>query len=120
MGMLDYVVHRLPATRERVRQEVIAGKVPRWITNRGRARYIAQVIISCPSWADRDALKAIQARARCLSAMTGIEHHVAHIIPLNHPRMCGLTVPWNLEIKHAIINLMESNHVPLDGQGSLF
>lgn len=120
MGLLDYVVHRTNATRERVRQEAIAGKVPRWITNSRRRRYILQVILSTPGWVDREELKTIKARAQCLTEMTGVAHHVSHRIPLNHPRMCGLTVPWNLELKHAAVNMAESNHVMPDEQLQLF
>jgi hypothetical protein len=43
-----------------------------------------------------------------------------YIVPLTHPRVCGLTVPWNLEIKPARVNMSESNHVHLDEQLSLF
>jgi len=120
MGMLDYIVHRKPETRERVRQETLAGKVPRWVTNRPRNRYILQVILSCPPWVDRDELKAIQERTRCLTEMTGVEHHVSHIVPLNHPRVCGLTVPWNLEPKPAKVNMAESNYVVPEEQMVLF
>jgi hypothetical protein len=120
MGMLDYVIHRTNETRERIRQRVISGDIPKWITNSKRLRYIAQVIISTPKWVDRDELKAIKYRAQCITEMTGIEHHVCHKTPLNHPRICGLTVPWNLEIKPARINLHESNHVLPDEQLALF
>ena len=60
MGMLDYVIHRSPETRELRRQELIAGKVPRWIANSRRFRYIRQVVISTPGWVDRDELIAIR------------------------------------------------------------
>ena len=120
MSILDYMIHRTNATRERVRQEVIAGKIPRWITNSRSFPYIRQVIVSTPGWVEREELAAIKERSQCLTALTGIEHHVAHIIPLNHPRMCGLTVPWNLQIKHAKVNLAESNRVVPDEQMNLF
>lgn len=120
MGMLDYVVHRTPETRERVRQAILRGEVPRWILKTRRARYVAQVIISTPPWADRDALKLVQLRCRQITELSGVDHHVCHIVPLNNPRVCGLTVPWNLEVKTARINLAESNNLPLEGQMALF
>lgn len=120
MGMLHYAMGRKPATLMRVKLEILAGPMPRWIKNSKRARYIAQVVLSTPPWVDRQALRRIQDRCACLTAMTGIEHHVAHKTPLNHPNVCGLTVPWNLEIKTARANLAESNHVMPEGQLSLF
>lgn len=114
MGMLDYVVHRLPATQERVRQEIIAGVIPHWVKQSKRARYISQVIISKPEWVCREELKRIQTRARQISELSGVDHHICHGVPLCHPRVCGLTVPWNLEIKPAVVNLAESNHVHID------
>lgn len=120
MGMLDYVVNRTPRRREEVRQEVIRGHLPHWLKRTGRTYYVAQVIKSCPPWADRDALKLIQLRCRQLTELTGVEHHVSHIVPLTHPYVCGLTVPWNLECKTARVNLAESNHIKPDGQLELF
>jgi hypothetical protein len=44
------------------------------------------VLLSAPPWVDRGPLRLIQYRAQCLSELTGIEHHICHIVPLNHPR----------------------------------
>jgi len=120
MGMLDYVVHRIAATRNLVRERLIAGDVPHWIKRSKRARYISAIIISTPPWVDRDALKLIQYNCRCLTEFTGVEYHTNHIVPLNHPLVCGLTVPWNLENIPAKQNIAQSNHWNNDRQPDLF
>lgn len=110
MGLLNYCILRTPVAQEAMRQRVIAGNVPKWITNRPRNRYIAQVVISMPAWAGRAELRAIYLRCAMLTWLTGEQHHVSHIVPLNHPYVCGLTVPANLTIKTARQNMAESNH----------
>jgi hypothetical protein len=111
--MLDYV-------RGKTRTRLLAGEHVHWVARSPRARYIAAVILSAPPWVDRAALRRIQERCRCISALSGTEHHVCHIVPLNHPLVCGLTVPWNLEIKPARVNLAESNHWNNGRQRDLF
>lgn len=44
-----------------------------------------------------------------LSQQTGILHHVDHIHPVNHPNLCGLTVPANLQVIPATQNRQKSN-----------
>lgn len=102
MGMVDYV--RAPS-----RLRLLAGDMPAWIANSLRGRYIASVVLSAPPWVDRKALYALRDEARRLSRETGIEHVLDHIVPLNHPRVCGLTVPWNLRVIPRKVNGAKSN-----------
>ena len=65
-----------------------------------------------PAWlsqADRDSIAEIYRRARRLTRTTGIVHHVDHIVPISGRTVCGLHVPWNLQILTAKANLAKTN-----------
>lgn len=52
---------------------------------------------------------AIRKKARSMSRETGIQHDVDHIIPLVNTKVCGLNVPWNLQIIPRSDNNAKSN-----------
>lgn len=54
---------------------------PKWLTN----KYFEQI-------------EDFYIQARILTKITGIKHVVDHTIPLKHKNICGLHVPWNLQI----------------------
>lgn len=103
MGMIDYVLRN-------TRRRLIEGEKVPWIENSKRGKYIRQVILSAPPWVDRKALRLLQAQARWETIMTGVLHVLDHDVPLNHPEVCGLTVPWNLKVVHWRVNASKGNN----------
>ena len=66
-----------------------------------------------PSWlseAQHEEILTFYIKAAELTASTGIEHHVDHIVPLRGKTVSGLHVPWNMQVITATENLKKNNH----------
>ena len=77
-----------------------------------RANRRAREMDPMPPWVDADAIQAIYAERERIVRETGVKHHVDHIYPLQGKNVCGLHVPWNLQIITAAENCRKSNRVP--------
>ena len=62
-----------------------------------------------PKWVSASDLLKSYKQAKRLSDIIGIEYHVDHIVPLQSDTVCGLHVPWNLQIIPAWQNLQKQN-----------
>lgn len=61
----------------------------------------ARLQLATPTWLcmeDRINMAGLYNMAKALSVQTGIKHEVDHIMPLSGKAVCGLNVPWNLQI----------------------
>ena len=114
MGWIHYL-RITPAARE----QIANGEDPIWLRNSKRSKYIRQVMLSAPPWVDREALWAMMDEARRLTELTGTLHVLDHKVPLTHPRVCGLTVPWNVRVVPWRVNASKGNRWDPD-QMSLF
>ena len=76
------------------------------------AKYRAAQLERIPSWSNDDDLKAIKkiyARCKRINKLTGIEHQVDHVIPLQGDGISGLHHSTNLAIIPASLNACKSN-----------
>jgi hypothetical protein len=96
--------------RTRTWQKANPGKV-----NAAVARRAATVLKATPPWLTTQHFVVIErfyVEAARLQAIDGIKRHVDHIYPLQGKAVCGLHVPWNLQILVATDNLVKHNKMP--------
>ncbi len=62
-----------------------------------------------PKWACKSEILKMYKIATRLSAVTGIEHHVDHVIPLKGETVCGLHVQGNLRVISGSQNKSKGN-----------
>ena len=80
--------------------------------NARKAKYRAIKLQATPDWLTKDDFEKIEhfyIEARKLSLQTGVQYHVDHIVPLRGDLICGLHVPWNLQILTARENRLKKN-----------
>ena len=68
--------------------------------------------LATPKWLSAEQKMEIRLKYRLaieLSRRTGVRHAVDHIVPLQGESVCGLHVPWNLEVVTQEENLKKSN-----------
>lgn len=74
------------------------GHMPRWIRQHKRRGYIVAAFLSTPLWVKARDFNELQRRANDLTKLLGKQHVLDHIIPIRHHSVCGLTVPWNIQV----------------------
>lgn len=102
------------ANRDKVRAIKAAWKRrnPEWVRGWARKR-AAQVRKATPAWLSEDQLCAIDAIYYDAANRPGGPWHVDHIIPLNGKTVCGLHVPWNLQVLLATENMSKGNQLDI-------
>lgn len=78
------------------------------------AKYRFRKAKASPAWLTEDQFSEMEnfyIHAKDCSVVTGEVYHVDHIIPLAGKNVCGLHVPWNLQIIPADMNFKKKNKV---------
>ena len=66
-----------------------------------------------PTWlteSQMSEIDAIYAHAKDCEVVSGQIYHVDHIVPLKGENVCGLHVPWNLQVLPSDVNLSKHNN----------
>lgn len=68
---------------------------------------------ACPSWLTDEMIEEIKSfyiLAKDCAAVSGEEYEVDHIVPIKGKNICGLHVPWNLQVLPKDINRSKTNY----------
>lgn len=77
-----------------------------------RATYKCIKRNASPSWLtneQKSQIESIYWLARLQQELTDEQYHVDHIVPLKGKTVCGLHVPWNLQVMSAKENMTKGN-----------
>lgn len=98
-----------------VPSDIVRDRKRRWMqTNKHRHAAIqrgrdAMKLRATPIWSDKSLIVGIYAEAARRTAETGVDHQVDHIVPLKSKIVCGLHVPWNLQLLTKSENSRKNN-----------
>lgn len=73
------------------------------------AERLTRVARATPGWVDWDAVTRMYAEAAYQTWLTGVEHHVDHIVPIRGKNVCGLHVHTNMRVIPGDVNRRKSN-----------
>ena len=94
----------------RNKHKVLNPEVYKVLANARRRRHRE----ATPAWLtkdQRDHIKQLYLKAQELTKLSGVQYEVDHIIPLLNESVCGLHVPWNLQVLPKSENLKKSNKI---------
>jgi hypothetical protein len=69
-----------------------------------------------PSWLTEEQLNQIESfywLSKVQYELTDTKYHVDHIVPLKGKTVCGLHVPWNLQVIPALENICKGNKIAI-------
>jgi 5-methylcytosine-specific restriction endonuclease McrA len=100
----------------RIEKAVAYAKNNRAKANATGKKYKVAKQNACPPWVLASSelcgmMEDVYQQAQELTKETGVMHHVDHIIPIQGPNVCGLHVPWNLQVLTASENCSKQNKV---------
>ena len=84
--------HKL-SIKELKRYEYIKNATPKWLT---KEHY--------------NQMESIYWLSKLQQELTDTKYHVDYIVPLQGKIVCGLNVPWNLQVLEAKVNIAKSNN----------
>ena len=99
-----YQAHLEPRTSENVQDPLHQAAHRHGYAFHRATRYHLQLWIAQPTWASRKAIRKLDRRANRYGLT------VDHIVPLNHPQVCGLHCADNMQLLTAHQNSQKSNH----------
>lgn len=105
----DYYKRNSGSIKLRVREWQEANRAR---CNANNAKYRSSKELATPDWLTDYDLEMLHWTYHCAKVaedMTGVTHHVDHIVPLRGKNICGLHVPWNLQVIPARENHKKSN-----------
>lgn len=93
-----------------------------WVrANKGKnctkaGNYRSRKLNATPPWLTEEDYRRIGTEyelAQWTSSVMKSSYHVDHIVPLKGKKVCGLHVPWNLQVIPAITNIQKGNRIVL-------
>ena len=107
----DYYAANTEAIKSRQR---LWSKTNRGLANSLSKKYKLKKLNATPSWLNKSQLLLIKCKYQVAAMLNvhGVEPwHVDHIIPIRGKDVCGLHVPWNLQVTPAKDNLSKGNRI---------